>query len=78
MYLLMKTLERDSLNNRSKRMQPQVDLLYKVMVERFDGIDSKVDKLESKVDDLCNFKWKVIGFSSCVVGIISMISYFIK
>lgn len=56
-------------------MQPQIDLLYSVMVERFNKIDVKVDKIETKVDDLSNFKWKVIGFSSCAAGIVSVIGW---
>jgi hypothetical protein len=59
-------------------MQPQIDLLYKVMVERFDSVDNKFEKIETKVDDLCNFKWKIIGFSTCAVSVISFLGWIIK
>jgi hypothetical protein len=38
-------------------------------------INSRFDRLENKVDNLCNFQWKLIGFSSAVVSVISIIGW---
>ena len=59
-------------------MQPQIDLLYKVMVDRFDGIDAKIEKMDVKLDDFATFKAKIIGYSSCVVAVISLIGWVLK
>jgi len=35
--------------------------------------DERFDKIESKIDKLGNFKWKIIGFSICTVFLFSLI-----
>jgi len=40
-------------------------------------LNARFDRLEDKVDNLCNFQWKLIGFSSAVVAIVSIVAWFI-
>lgn len=47
----------------------QYEILIKMLCDRF-------DRLESKVDDLNNYKSKTIGFSVAIVGLFSILGFF--
>lgn len=44
----------------------QYDLIIKMLNERF-------DRLEFKVDDLQKYKWRGVGFSAGIVAVFSLI-----
>jgi len=41
-------------------------------------INARFDRLEKKVDTLENFKWKVIGFSSCTLFFGTILGWMIQ
>jgi ABC-type uncharacterized transport system fused permease/ATPase subunit len=52
-------------------MNSQYELILKMMNQRF-------DRLEEKVDCLQSYKWRMTGFSAAIVFVFSVVSFLIQ
>ena len=61
----------------SQEMTDYYRLLEYHMVEtdkKFTFIHNRLDKIDNKLDDLNNFKWKIIGFAAAVQVIMTTLA----
>lgn len=47
-------------------------------LKSLDGIEKRLDRMETKLDALQEFKWKAIGGAAAIAAIISMLGILIK
>ena len=50
-----------------------VDYFIKSTDSKFEKVDERFDKVEAKLDDLSNFKWKLIGGASAISTLVTLI-----
>jgi hypothetical protein len=49
------------------------DLALKLLVTRLDQLDERIDGLSIKVDELVNWRWKLVGMAT-VIGFIGSLA----
>lgn len=62
--------------------QQLIDLLVHHMDQRFDALNKRVDTIESKLENLNAFRWKIIGgsmaMSFAITAIVNLIQIFLS
>ena len=49
------------------------DLALKLLITRLDQLDERIDNLSIKVDELVNWRWKLMGMATAIGFIGSLI-----